>query len=558
MRSSRATSQHQRGPTSDSLPIRGRNHVDPTSAEYVDCLPFYPGEVSLRDVLYRNHIVPVTEWLIGHTRSPVLAIEANSSWETALTLRILLDVEMIATEQGDHGLASQANKLVAPIVDWLIGQSHMHSDGTACWDHVTWDTAAVVSALADALGRHPDLLHHTAHDSINQLIGCALSWLCARFDHWPDHVKYPFGDADVAQIAIALVKVATALPDTYRAFLKTRQLDASGDPAGEVARYLLLEKSQGTVDETRHTRTVTQNAIADTKRITPAQIQDWWGDPFNTAEVLEALARYHAFCRSNPSPDSHSGPDLQDIEIAIARACAYLEESQDDGMWGTHVDTIRTLNTYVLLPRLLAPDPQGHCPAEAFIPEVHLSFKALRWLCDEKQIMDDGSCLHTSFLTVFYAQTLAEVYRSWAPARRPILSIYDDVVWASPVRATPERLDRMQAEIHNAELRRIVASKDDELAAERRSLERSQLISIKTVATIALITIAILSVFVLSETTGALSLVFNFGKGKYTVEVHNGANFLQALSIVVAVTALAIGGLWKFDAIARYFKRGAR
>ena len=52
----------------------------------------------------------------------------------------------------------------------------------------------------------------------------------------------------------------------------------------------------------------------------------------------------------------------------------------------------------------------------------------------------------------FYFHALLEVYNSWKPARETIEKIYDDVVWSSPMRTTPERSKRLDLTLENREL----------------------------------------------------------------------------------------------------------
>jgi hypothetical protein len=60
--------------------------------------------------------------------------------------------------------------------------------------------------------------------------------------------------------------------------------------------------------------------------------------------------------------------------------------------------------------------------------------------------------MHTMFLTVFFADTLVTVYKFWNEADKNVLDIYDDVVWSSPTRTTPERHARLSLEIKYNEL----------------------------------------------------------------------------------------------------------
>ena len=59
------------------------------------------------------------------------------------------------------------------------------------------------------------------------------------------------------------------------------------------------------------------------------------------------------------------------------------------GEWGTHVDTMRCLSSYLRATTSLNEQP-----------ESQLVFRALRWAADEKQTFADGSVLHRELIYV--------------------------------------------------------------------------------------------------------------------------------------------------------------
>lgn len=160
----------------------------------------------------------------------------------------------------------------------------------------------------------------------------------------------------------------------------------------------------------------------------------FWVDAFNTAEVLEGLSAYVGYCEARAT--GRPGHFRQCRE-AVIEAIRYLETSQVDGTWGGVADTCGTLLGYL---RVVAQtDRVGF--------EDHVVFKALRWMCDEKQALDDGSFLHTTYVTVFYALAIWEAYSVWPLGHRTTPEVYDIALWSTPVQSTQERSHRLELQI---------------------------------------------------------------------------------------------------------------
>ena len=206
-------------------------------------------------------------------------------------------------------------------------------------------------------------------------------------------------------------------------------------------------------------------------------------------------------------------------------------------MWGSHIDTIRVVHSYVLVRRQI-PQRSQLSLDPLIVPEIHTTFKALRWLCDEKQIFDDGSMLHTSFLTIFYALALAEVYRSWEPARLRIDRLYDDVVWFSPVRTTPERSKRLAAEIQIAELQDRLHMQEASTAGLQARLTHMRTSQAKTVLTVVLVISAIVGGFFVGNL---------FGLSKTKFEAKPAGDYLQYVAISLSILVGLIAVVWNFE-----------
>ena len=211
-----------------------------------------------------------------------------------------------------------------------------------------------------------------------------------------------------------------------------------------------------------------------------------------------------------------------------------------DGTWGSHIDTIKVIQAYVLIRRRF---PRKRQPNQKddwlFVPEIHTTFKALRWVCDDKQIFSDGSFLHTMFLTIFYALALIEVYESWEPAECRVDQLYDDVVWASPVRTTPERSKRLKLALKNRELQ-------EEL--ERTSQVKDRLKRVLyTIGACVLLT----SLFIyVGKATGRIDFSFHIGISDEKGEFFHFAHFWLALLGFGGV----LGYIWR-DKVQQTFRK---
>jgi len=189
-----------------------------------------------------------------------------------------------------------------------------------------------------------------------------------------------------------------------------------------------------------------------------------------------------------------------------------------------------------MIRRLIPQTAEGRASDALIQPEIHITFKALRWICDEKQIFDDGSFLHALFLSVFYAGTLIEVYRSWAPCEYSIDKLYDDVVWASPMRTTPERTMRLAADISNDNLR-------NELSLLQTRLSVSQ--EVADEVNIARTRLTLSFGVIISVVVGSLLLAVSQNTVDLQFSVKQASDFLTLLALTGSTAAVTIGLIWK-------------
>ena len=410
-------------------------------------IPFKRIDESLKDNLRKIQIPNVARWLVGGQQAGVLALASNSYWEASLSIEFLVWAQQLFQQAGEHPeLCKEITGRISETANRLIKaarfQNHEQFGQMCNWEGVTWDTAVIIRGLLTALKASPQDFTHSKRDAIHDAIIASLQWLAFRFDSWEKDVKFPFGVSDVAQILITLIFLRLEHPQLVdRAnrigYLSLRHKTTQEPLEVLILRYLLKEANTIPYDIT------TGSSLSDSPN---SEELFCWENFFHTAEVTEALA-YAFSAASKPSQcpvpkkagkliHVFSDSDLHKTRVALTGALRYLETHQVNGEWGSHVDTIRCLYAYIKATYLTNEQP-----------EPHILFRALRWGCDEKQVFSDGSFLHTMFLTVFYCLALQEAHDHWLLSAKPVIELYDDVVWASPTSTTAERGKRMQAEM---------------------------------------------------------------------------------------------------------------
>lgn len=400
-------------------------------------LPFKPATESLKSVLRKKYLLKVAKWLRGKHEGSILPEEGGSNWESALAIIFFSDLREVYLEHDEEkDFCDKIPGVCAEVVRHLLGRKTVLSPSYVCWDKVTWDTAVVVRGILKILNSYPDKFGDECNE-IMDAVTKAMCWLFMRFEHWETEVKYPYGSSDVAQILLTITYLKEHYPIEYQKIQKTYTFKSTTPIDREIFKYLI---------QVKEVETITIDNIEET-------IVSWDGDFFQTAETLDSLVTYHkTLDESNPD---HKNV-MDEIEDICKETFRFIEIRQrEDGMWGTHVDTIRTLNAYIKASNIFEERVKLNA-------EPQLVFKALRWICDEKQCFSDGSFLHTSFLTIFMCDTLLEIHNSWPLAEYPIFRIYDEVFWASPVQTTSERTKRFAAEMDKKRLSdELKIAKDD-------------------------------------------------------------------------------------------------
>lgn len=448
-----------------------------------------------RDELLKSHILPAATWLLGEPQSPYLLPQyAGSIWECALSTNYL--IHLVRAGVLDEETERLVAKKTLETARWLLEQAIV-ADDVANWDRALWDSAVCLRALMNVAEFYAAELTATELARVDEIVESCTRWLMREGVTWDTNARYVAGPADLAQAMHTLVMVARNHPDTYQKcqLAESRESITACIPA--IARILLAQQtveSRDTPDGTLET--------------------SCWVDSFNTSEVMEAFTEYLRCSRE--SSVALDAPDGQEdlVREAVVRGIRHIELSQADGTWGGVADTVGTLYAYLRAVKNM-PELDG---------EDHIIFKALRWMCDEKQALDDGSFLHTGYATVFYALALSQIYTHWELGARPVAEVYDVALWDSIASPTAERSRRIELEF------------ESELREARAKALADQLKDLKT--GLAAGTLLVVSM------AGLVAVLVIFGVAKFSLdlEILKTEQFWTVVGIAVPVVPAAIGG----------------
>jgi hypothetical protein len=397
-------------------------------------------EEELRDVLWEYYLLPVANWLIGPPSfNCVLAQTNGSAWESALTVWFLLDLLELDERRQVRDTDALDRRLIESKVhatmQWICDQCAPASSDRPHWEGVTWDTAVCVRTVARVLSSDPSALREDQAENVLEKCAFAVKWLANSFSAWDEQVTFPFGPSDLAQIVSTLVYlIESDSPILTAAFGGS---DRARKHVDQIAVYLA---------KARDDMSTPDDSDLDDEAAASVHHHAFWGDFFQSGEVIDALASYVHLCTTRGEEDDASEEAVRDCERRTVDCLQYFETTQNDGRWGTHGDTCRAMYAYLRASSLLKDVGQ----------EDHVVLKCLRWMCDDKQVFSDGSFMHTMFITVFYAHALLQVYAHWKPAERSVIDVYDYAIWSSPVRSTPERAKRLALEVDSERSRRAV------------------------------------------------------------------------------------------------------
>ncbi|KXA94035.1 hypothetical protein AKJ65_05610 [candidate division MSBL1 archaeon SCGC-AAA259E19] len=448
-------------------------------------------DLPLRDYLFNQYLRRTADWLLGEQNDDYLLAQAgNSNWECSFSIFYLLG---IYDKLENDSMKKEIERKVPQTVSWIINQANeVEEDGhnMAHWDGVTWDTSVVIRSTLMALEKFPDEFPKNQKDKINNLIKKSLKWLAYRFSLWEKVVTYPYGPADIAQILITSVELYQNHLDLFSEGINPYY--SPKEFMQEMAQYL-----------NRHCKEIKVQPEGESVKAT------FWGDPFQSAEVACSLAEYFSLREKDAGVVDSEKSIIKNCKENIDRFLVYIESKQEEGRWGTHSDTLRTIWAYLRVTG----------KRENKDPEPHLALKAIRWICDEKQSFDDGSYLHTMFLTVFYSLAVLEVYKNWNLAEQSMIEVFDNAMWATPVRSTEERSRRLRLEMQIQNLKK----ENEKLSRDRNILIASGLF-----------------VFLFS-----ISVIFPILAG-WLPEITNKLNlFFSYLTLLTVIDIAIVGGFYR-------------
>ncbi len=387
----------------------------------MDKMPFSQFNRPLREQLAINYVIPVSRWLMTGDGDKILAVYGNSAWEAALTILFLmqtqefLENETWATEISDKiELASTISRKIRATGKWLVSQARKEksTDGETRvhWDNLTWDTSVILRAQLAIINKYGKKLSY--YGDLEDCLAAGIPWLIESFDKWLIS-SYTAGPQDVAEILILLTRLEKQSPKLHqRIVANSSWRGRERDLEWEIIEYLLRTRTEAR--QFSHIDSEPGNNYAL-----------WWGEFFGTAEVLEVLVDFYKKHSSENAGSNYSERQqliIKAIRETLIQAVLYFDYTQKDGTWGSAVtDTARVAITYVTLTEGL---PFIH-------PNHHIAFKALRWLCSDSQVLDDGSFLHSLFLTIYYAGAIMTYCNSWELGKENLAIVYDKALSAS-------------------------------------------------------------------------------------------------------------------------------
>jgi len=385
------------------------------------------GQSPFRDELLAHFIVPAANWFLGEKSSAYLLPQISGShWECALAVEAMFSIfDFDATPPNFD--STMAREKCVQTIRWLISRAESVGSGRSSWDGVTWDTAICCRLLLKAEKELES--SWSAHDKTNiaSIRENSVRWLVETAIQWDRDVRYPAGPPDLAQVLHTLSLMSRSHPELL----------------GKIESEIHLENGEGIID--RIARVLLGMEQTQKQQLSDGTIDvSYWVDCFNTAEVIEGLAAY-VDLHKDQCVESNSGL-FQAVRRSLFSALQYIETNQVDATWGGVADTCGTLYGYLRVTSMM----------DGISPQNHSVFQALRWMCDEKQALDDGSFLHTSYVTVFFLMALVEAYRSWKLGYKSGPEVYDIALWSSPAQETVERSRRIGLQIELDDKRLLI------------------------------------------------------------------------------------------------------
>lgn len=374
--------------------------------------PFYEFSDNIfRDELFNEYIIPVAKWfMVDDKPSGYLLPQASGSyWECSLAIDFLLCISGINNQY-------ELNRLIEPKVvnttRWIVDSLLEEGQDEMSWDSAPWDTAVALRSVINCINQYQKSFTDEEKRKVDSYTAKIVRWLIKQGINWKSAEGYLTADStDLAVTLSVLIQVKKQYDKNY--FIQEK---IEIDKVIQSIVSMLLQCANTEIVETN-------------TNIKPEN----WGSVFNIGEVICGLSSYVLFAEED---DMNLKKATQD---AILSGIKFIEKIQGNGGITNNsvADSCGILWSYL-------------ATLKAFPEYDHddiMVFKSLCWMCDSNKVLVDGSFLHTSYATVFYALSLVEAYETWELGRKPTNEVYHMVVWLNPNIETTERARRLDLEL---------------------------------------------------------------------------------------------------------------
>lgn len=379
-------------------------------------LPF-PLDKPLAEIIKTKYLKDALKW-VGDFRDPLssnlLGTKTGNIWGVGYGLLCLLKSRQIYLTDGEFpgDFDTKAHNALQFLLDKAsFGQHHCN------WDDNIWDTSVVCRALLYYMNTYPE---NSEKSKVFEICCKAVQWLYHQVETRSSK-RYSLGIPDLSQM--------------LRTFLLVKKLAKSENCTKEqspLVNFSLDDAIHELVSELIHSAEV-KNQLYDGES---EKIVIWDDDVFATADAIISLSRYIQF--EKPSKDQSA--QWNEIITLFQPALRFLELEQVDGKWGIEETTTIALQAYILGYKTIGEDQ---------LPEPHIVFKAIRYLCDPKTVFSDGSIAHKMEPTIYMILAFLELLENWKLpnnilTEKSVHELYDYIIWNTPTRSTHERVKRMQ------------------------------------------------------------------------------------------------------------------
>lgn len=375
--------------------------------------PFYEfNDKVFKEELWGEYIIPVAKWFMidDKTSGYLMPQISGSIWECSLALDFLLRVYL-------NNKDAELNRLIeAKAVNttrWLLTSLKDDQEGGMSWDEAPWDTAVALRSVLDCFKQFESFFSNDEKARCNDCALKVTKWLILQGKNWKSPSGYLTADStDLAVILSVLIKVKKQYPDE-----RFKENDLDIDSAIIAIVKMLLQCAQ-----------------ADSHNEDSLNL-DSWGSLANIGEVVCGLS---SFVSDYVGEDTET---VDNVRFAILSGLKHIEKMQNNGgiTDNSVADSCAVLWSYLSATKTVM----------EYNHDDIMVFKSLCWMCDSNKVLDDGSFLHSSYVTVFYALALIETYETWELGSKPTNEVYHVVVWLNPNIETTERAKRLDLELKN-------------------------------------------------------------------------------------------------------------